>query len=71
MQKRAVLHAHGVPHYWIVDLAAGRLTVLRWHADGYLVAAEVLPGERARLEPFEAVELDVSRLFGDTEQVPE
>ena len=70
VQKRAALHAHGVPHYWIVDLVAGRLTVLRWHAEGYLVAAEALPGERARLEPFDAVELEVSRLFGDTEEEP-
>jgi Uma2 family endonuclease len=65
VDKRAVLHAHGVPHYWIMDLDAMRLTVLRWHVDGYLVAAEALPGERTRLEPFEAVELEVSRLFGD------
>jgi Uma2 family endonuclease len=68
IQKRAVLHRAGVPHYWIMDLVAGRLTILRWHAEGYIVAAEALPGERARLEPFDVVELEVSRLFGDIDE---
>jgi Uma2 family endonuclease len=68
VHKRAVLHAHGVGHYWIMDVDVMRLTVLRHHADGYLVAAEHVPGDRARIEPFDAVELDVSRLFGDIEE---
>jgi Uma2 family endonuclease len=63
--KRAVLHAHGVPHYWIVDLEAPLLTVLRHHADGYLIVTTCAPGEVARLEPFDSVELEVARLFGD------
>jgi Uma2 family endonuclease len=65
VDKRRVLHQQGVPHYWIVDLDGPLLTVLRHHADGYLMVATVAPGERARLEPFDAVELEVSRLFGD------
>ena len=67
VDKRRVLHAHGVPHYWTLDPDTPLLTVLRYHADGYLIAATVAPGERARLEPFQAVELEVSRLFGDLE----
>jgi Uma2 family endonuclease len=65
VDKRGVLHAHGVPHYWLMDLDAMRLTVLRHHPDGYLLVGELAPGDRARIEPFEAVELEVSRLFGD------
>ncbi len=65
VQKRRVLHEHEVPHYWIVDLEAPLLTVLRYHREGYLIVATVAPGERGRLEPFEAVELEVSLLFGD------
>ncbi len=68
VEKRAVLHEHGVPHYWIMDLAPPRLTVLRHHADAYLLVAELAPGDRARIEPFEAVELEVARLFGDIEE---
>jgi Uma2 family endonuclease len=65
VDKRRVLHEHGVPHYWIIDLDGPLLTVLRHHADGYLMVATVAPGERARLEPFQAVELEVSTLLGD------
>ena len=67
VDKRRVLHQHGVPHYWIVDLEEPLLTVLRHHSDGYLIVSTVAPGERARLEPFDAVELEVTRLFGDLE----
>ncbi|MFO0618423.1 MAG: Uma2 family endonuclease [Polyangiaceae bacterium] len=63
--KRRVLHACGVPHYWIVDLEAPLLTVLRHAPDGYLIASTHEPGERARIEPFDAIELEVVRLFGD------
>jgi hypothetical protein len=48
-----------------MDLEEPLLTVLRYHPDGYLIVASARPGERARLEPFGAVELDVIRLFGD------
>lgn len=65
VEKRAALHEAGVPHYWLLDPDARVLTVLRHHADGYLILAAVSPGERARLEPFDAVELEVTNLFGD------
>ena len=67
VEKYRNLHAHGVPHYWIVDPVAVRLTVFRWHADGYLQIATHAPGDRAKIEPFEAAELDVARLFGDVD----
>jgi len=63
--KRRVLHACSVPHYWLVDLDVPLLTILRHATDGYLIADTREPGERARLEPFGAIELDVARLFGD------
>lgn len=65
VEKRENLHAAGVGHDWIVDLDASLLTVLRHHADAFLVVQTVSPGQRARLEPFDAVELEVARLFGD------
>lgn len=67
VDKRQTLHGAGVGHYWLVDLDAALLTVLRHHADGYLIVHTVSPGEIARLEPFDAVDLDVARLFGDAE----
>ena len=65
VDKRRVLHAREVPHYWMMDLDARVLTVLRWHREGYILAAAVSPGDRASLEPFDAVELEVTKLFGD------
>jgi Uma2 family endonuclease len=65
VDKRRILHSFAVPHYWIMDLEEPLLTVLRYHLDGYLIVASARPGERARLEPFGAVELEVVRLFGD------
>ncbi len=62
--KFRTLQAHGVPHYWIVDLEHGQLTVYRFGGKVYEVAAVAQPGEKMRLEPFEALELDVSVLMG-------
>jgi Uma2 family endonuclease len=69
--KRRVLHDKGVPHYWILDPDGKTLSVLRWHADGYLLVSAVSPGDLAALEPFDAVELEVTKLFGDLEGEPQ
>lgn len=68
--KRRVLHAAGVPHYWLLDPDGQTLTVLRHHAAGYVVVTVVSPGDRAHLEPFDELELEVVRLFGDVEGAP-
>jgi Uma2 family endonuclease len=62
--KFRTLQACNVPHYWVIDLERPLLTVYRHAGGGYLVAALALPGQHTRLEPFEALELDVSTLFG-------
>jgi hypothetical protein len=41
--------------------------VLRHTPEGYVVVTTVTPAMRARLEPFDVVELDVTLLFGDVE----
>lgn len=71
VDKRRALHEHGVPHYWILDPEGQVLTVLRHSAEGFIVASVACPDDRARLEPFDAVELEVTRLFGDIEVTPE
>lgn len=62
--KKWELHQSEVPFYWIVDIEEQLLTVLKWSVEGYTSIADVSPGEMSRLEPFSAVELDVSVLFG-------
>ena len=54
-----------VGHYWIVDVEHRILTVYNWHPEGWLRLMTAEPGQRARLEPFEAVEFEVAVLFGD------
>ena len=65
VRKRRVYAAHGVPFYWIVDPAERTLEALRldaaaseWREVGAYDDESV-----ARIAPFEAVELDVGRLF--------
>jgi hypothetical protein len=58
------LHRNAVPYYWIADPIAQVLTVHRWHESGYLVVLAAKAGDTVRAEPFDAVELRVSALFG-------
>jgi Uma2 family endonuclease len=65
VRKRRVYAAHGVPFYWIVDPAARTIEALRldavlgeWREVGAYDDESV-----ARIAPFEAIELEVSRLF--------
>jgi Uma2 family endonuclease len=70
VKKRRIYHAHGVPHYWIIDPRDETLTVLRWTADGYVGVLSALRNERVRPEPFAAVEWLVGILFGDDDDGP-
>lgn len=63
--KPRTLHAAEVPHYWLIDPEERILLVHRWSADGYVVVVRATAGEVVRAEPFDVIEIDVSRLFGD------
>ena len=65
VDKPRVLHAAEVPHYWILDPDEQILLVHRWSPDGYTVVQRGGAGETMRTEPFDAIELHVSALFGD------
>jgi len=67
VQKQRTLHAHGVPHYWIVDPEREMLTVLRHSEPGYVQVLTGGVGDVVRAEPFEAVEISVAELFGKEE----
>lgn len=64
VRKFRALQKHGVQHYWLLDMEHQTLTVFRWQKDGYLAVQNVCPGDKASLEPFSGVEIDVSSLFG-------
>ena len=67
IKKRRIYHQHRVGHYWIIDPLAQRLEVYRWHSDRYLQVLTAQRGERVRAEPFDALGLQISALFGDDE----
>jgi Uma2 family endonuclease len=67
VRKRRLYAAHGVPFYWIVDPASRTLEALRlvttgdhveWNEIGVYDDTSI-----ARIAPFDAIELDVGRLF--------
>jgi len=64
IDKFQVRHTNGVPHYWIADPLEHTLIVHRWEPRGYLVVLTAAAGDVVRAEPFDAVELRVSTLFG-------
>jgi Uma2 family endonuclease len=65
VDKLRVLQAAGMPFYWVVDPEEKSLTVMRLEPQGYVIALAAAAGEAVRAQPFDAVELRVSAIFGD------
>jgi Uma2 family endonuclease len=63
--KYTVLHAAGVPHYWLLYPEERMLLVHRWTPDGYVRVLTAGRGDTVRPEPFDAIEIRVGELFGD------
>lgn len=64
VDKLGVLHAAGVPDYWVIDYDEKILFMYQHHADGYVMHT-VSAGAVIHARPFEAVELRTAVLFGD------
>jgi Uma2 family endonuclease len=65
VEKLRLYHRVAVPYYWIVDPRDATLTVMRWNMDGYVTLLRADRSEVVRAEPFAAVELTLSSLFGE------
>jgi Uma2 family endonuclease len=62
--KQKIYAEHGVTHYWIVDPEARTLEAFSLREGQWVVAAAFDESEEhARIAPFEAVEVPISRLF--------
>lgn len=61
--KRALYAEHGVRHYWIVDPEARTLEALELSDARWVELGAWDEAARARIAPFEEVELEVGRLF--------
>lgn len=62
-EKLAVYAAHGVRHAWLIEPLDQLVEVLRLDEDAYKIVATAHGDDPARLEPFAAVELDLSALW--------
>ncbi len=61
--KAALYARSGVPFYWIVDPGARVLEAFRLQDPSWLRLGAWGDGDRARVAPFEEVEIEISRLF--------
>ncbi|MBK6518766.1 MAG: Uma2 family endonuclease [Polyangiaceae bacterium] len=53
----------GVPHHWVIDREARTLSAFRLEQGRWLEVGVYGDGQAARVEPFDAVELDVSSFW--------
>lgn len=53
----------GVPHYWLVDIDLRSLEALEAQAGRWVRLGAWTDGDRARVAPFEAIEIEVGSLF--------
>jgi len=61
VRKMRIYARESVGHLWLVDPLAKTLEVYRFHNEQWVVASTHGGNERVRAEPFEAIELDLTR----------
>jgi len=61
--KRDLYAAHGVSHYWIVDVDARTLEAFSLHEGRWMLEGNFDESATARIRPFDAIDLDLGRLF--------
>jgi Uma2 family endonuclease len=64
VRKLRLYQAVAIANYWIVDPRDATLSVMRWSQAGYVTVLVAERTEVVRVEPFEAVELNLATLFG-------
>jgi Uma2 family endonuclease len=61
--KPPVYHRSKVGHHWLVEPEIRSLQAFRWTDAGWLLVADISEDDKAKVEPFEALELDLSLLW--------
>jgi Uma2 family endonuclease len=64
VQLPLLLQRHGVPFYWLISPEEGTLIAHELQGDRYRAIATIKDQNKARIRPFEAVELDVGYMLG-------
>lgn len=63
VQKRALYARHGVPYYWLIDPAERVLEAMKLVEGSWIELGAWTDRGAVRIEPFDAVELDLERVF--------
>lgn len=63
VQKRKLYAEHGVPHYWIIDVDARTLEAFSLENGRWILGGSYDDHDSASIPPFQAIELEVGRLF--------
>jgi Uma2 family endonuclease len=69
-RKLPIYAAAGIPHAWLLNPAERMLEVLRLRDGAWTIVAVTGDTDVVRAEPFEAGELELSRLWGDPPVTP-
>ncbi len=68
--KLPIYAREGVGHAWILDPVARTLEALRLQEGRWLITEVYENAEKVRAEPFEAVEIDLSLIWGELPEEP-
>jgi Uma2 family endonuclease len=66
-KKLSIYAVEGVPHAWIVDPLARTFEVLRLEGGRWAIIATHAGDAVVSIEPFEAIEIEIGALWGDSE----
>jgi Uma2 family endonuclease len=63
VQKRSLYAQHGVRYHWVVDVDARMVEAFELERGRWVLLGTYSEEQRAAIAPFEAVELEIARLF--------
>lgn len=66
-EKMSIYLEHAVPHAWLVNPLARTLEAFRFPESRWLLLGSWADAARVRVEPFDAIELDLSLLWADVD----
>lgn len=70
-EKMPLYAAHGVRHLWIIDPVLQILEVYRLRDGAWTSVATHVADAKVRVEPFDAVELDLTQVWGPKTEIEE
>ncbi|MDR3569051.1 MAG: Uma2 family endonuclease [Syntrophobacteraceae bacterium] len=70
VRKMPVYARHGVGHIWLIDPAAMTMDAFRLESGRWLLLASFSENDKARVEPFQEIEINLAYLWAESSQPP-